>query len=89
MMAALHRASVLTSIDVAVLGCTAERCHMVSNSAGDTVISMEGDADSFFMRVTTASESLLLDKSFLLLCGGSAIEGSTLSRHQFASAAAT
>jgi hypothetical protein len=61
---------------------------MVSNSAGDTVISMEGDADPFFMRATTASESLL-DKSFLLLWGGSAVEGSTLSWHQFANAAAT
>lgn len=61
---------------------------MVSNSAGDTVISMEGDADPFFMRVTTASKSLL-DKSCVLLWGGSAVEGSTLFWHQFASAAST
>ena len=39
---------------------------MVSNSAGDTVISMEGDADPFFMRVTNASDSLL-DKSCVLM----------------------
>jgi hypothetical protein len=62
---------------------------MVSNCAEDIVISMEGDADPFFiMRMTTASKSFL-DKSFLLLCGGSAVEGSMLSRHQFESAAAT
>ena len=62
---------------------------MVSNSAGDTVISMEGDADPFFMRATTTASESLLDKSFLLLWGGSAVEGSTLSWRQFASAAAT
>jgi hypothetical protein len=61
---------------------------MVSNSAGDTVISIEVDADPFFMRATTASESLL-DKSCLFLWGGLAVEGSMLSWHQFASAAAT
>ena len=49
---------------------------MVSNSAGDTVISMEGDADPFFMR-GSASNSLHVEE-LLALVEGSAVEGLSL-----------
>jgi hypothetical protein len=48
----------------------------VSNSAGDTVLSMEGDADPFFMR-GAASNSLHVEELFALV-EGSAAEGLSL-----------
>jgi hypothetical protein len=55
---------------------------MVSNNAGDTVLSMEKDADPFFMR-GSASKSLHVEE-LLALVEGSAVEGLSLLSHQFA-----